>query len=127
MPGEARDGRGLRACTADVADGEAPAALPNGEEVVEVAAGLVALAGCAVDDLDFDAWDFRQLGWQQAALQGLADGGAFAVEAGSVESEGSTPGEVLGEFEDLLAETLLRRFAKREHADHPVAGHKRQD
>ena len=61
VPGQAGDGGGLRARAADVADGEAPAAVADREEVVEVAADLVALAGRAVDDLDLDAGDLRQL------------------------------------------------------------------
>ena len=61
VPGQARDRGGLRARTADVADGEAVGAVADREEVVEVAADLVALAGRAVDDLDLDAGDLGQL------------------------------------------------------------------
>ena len=57
VPGEAGDRGGLRARAADVADGEAVGAVADREEVVEVAADLVALAGRAVDDLDLDAVD----------------------------------------------------------------------
>ena len=59
VAGQAGDGGGLGARAAHVADGEAPAALADREEVVEVAADLVALAGRAVDDLDLDAGDVR--------------------------------------------------------------------
>lgn len=43
VAGQARDGRGLGPRTADVADGEAVRAVADREDVVEVAADLVAL------------------------------------------------------------------------------------
>lgn len=62
VPGQARDRRRLRARTADVADGEAVRAVTDREEVVEVAADFVALAGRTVDDLDLDAVDLGSSG-----------------------------------------------------------------
>src|SRR5205085_4864791 len=85
VPGEARDRRRVGARTADVADGEAVGAVADREEVVEVAADLVALAGRAIDDLDLDAVDVRGAGREQAALEGLADGRALRVQAGVVQ------------------------------------------
>src|SRR5690606_33024041 len=99
----------------------------DGEQVVEVAADLVALTGRAVDDLDLDAVDQGQLGRQQAALERLADGGALRVQAGVVQGQCGPAGEVLGELQDLLAEVLVGRLAQREHADDAVAGDQRQD
>ena len=92
VPGEAGDGGGLRARAADVADGEAVGAVADREEVVEVAADLVALAGRAVDDLDLDAGDLGQLRRQQAALEGLADGGALASRGGRCRGRGRPGG-----------------------------------
>src|SRR3954470_10184784 len=112
VPGEARNRRRVRARTADVADGEPVGAVADGEDVVEVATDLVALAGRAVDDLDLHAVDLGEFGWQEAALEGLADGGALGVEAGVVQGEGGPAGQVLGQFQDLLAEVFVRRLAE---------------
>ena len=122
VAGQARDGGGLRARTADVADGEAVRAVADREDVVEVAADFVAFAGRAVDDLDLDARDLGELRRQQAALEGLADGRALGVQAGVVEGEGGPAGEVLGELEDLLAEVVVGGLAEGQHADDAVAG-----
>lgn len=70
VPGQACHGRGLRTRTADVSDGEAVGTVTDREDVVEVAAHLVALTGCPVDDLDLDIGDVGQARRQQAALQG---------------------------------------------------------
>ena len=59
---------GLGALAGDVADQEHPA-LRAGEDVVEVAADLVELAGRAVQDGRGPAGHVRQLGRQQAVLQ----------------------------------------------------------
>ena len=67
-----------------------------------------------------------QLRREQAALEGLADGGALRVQAGVVQGEGRPAGEVLGEFQDLLAEVLVGWLAEGEHADDAVAGDQRQ-
>src|SRR5690606_10524614 len=127
VAGEAGHGRRVRARAADVADGEAVGTVADGEQVVEVAADLVALTGRAVDDLDLDAVDQGQLGRQQAALERLADGGALRVQAGVVQGQRGPAGEVLGELQDLLAEVLVGRLAQRDHADDAVAGDQRQD
>ncbi len=127
VPGEAGDRGRVRAGAADVADGEAVGAVTDREEVVEVTADLVALAGRAVDDLDLHAVDDGEFGWQEAALEGLADGGALGVQPGVVEGQGGPAGEVLGQLQDLLAEVLVRGLAEGEHADDAVAGHQRQD
>ena len=66
-------------------------------------------------------------GGQQAALEGLADRHALGVQAGVVEGEGGPAGEVLGEFQDLLAEVVVGGLAEGQHADDAVAGDKRQD
>ena len=69
----------------------------------------------------------RELRRQQAALEGLADGRALRVQAGVVEGEGGPAGEVLGQFQDLLAEVLVGGLAEGQHADDAVAGDQGQD
>src|SRR5690606_10735932 len=118
----AGDGGRLRPRTADVADGEAVRTVVDREDVVEVAADLVALARGAVDDLDLDVRDVGEARGQQAALEGLADRHALRVQAGVVQGQGGPAGEVLGQFQDLLAEVVVRRLPERQHADHAVAG-----
>ena len=49
------------------------------------------------------------------------------VEAGVVQGEGGPAGQVLGQFQDLLAEVFVGGLAEGEHADDAVAGDQRQD
>ena len=49
------------------------------------------------------------------------------VQAGVVQGEGGPAGQVLGQFQDLLAEALVRRLAEGEHADDAVAGDQGED
>lgn len=126
MPGQAGDGRRFRARTADIADGESVGTVPDREQVVEVAADLVALARGAVDDLDLHSGYLGETRRQQAALECLADGRALGIQAGVVEGECRSAGEVFREFQDLLAEVVVGRLAEGQHADDPVAGHQWQ-
>ena len=64
----------------------------NLEHVVEVAANLVPLARCLVRCRQVHARDVRQLGWQQAALQGTGGLQLLRVEPGVVQGKRRTPG-----------------------------------
>ncbi len=127
MAGQPGDGRRLGTRTADVADGEAVRAVADREDVVEVAADLVALARRAVDDLDLDVRHIGETRRQEAALEGLADRRALRVQAGVVQGQSGPAGQVLGQLQDLLAEVVVRGLPERQHADHAVAGDQRQD
>lgn len=59
-------------------------------------------------------------------MEGLADGHALRVEAGVVEGERRPARQVLGQFQDFLAEVVVGRLAESQHPDHAVSGDERQ-
>ncbi len=81
VAGERRDRGRLRALAADVADDERVAPVALREDVVEVAADLVALARGAVGRGQLQAVDLRQMRREQRALERLGRARALLVEA----------------------------------------------
>ena len=120
VPGQAGNGRRFRAGAADVADREPPAVLPGRENVVEVAADLVALAGDLVRHRQVHAGDAGQLWGQQASLQGLAGQLLLFVEPGVVERERGAAGEVLGQLERFARRPVGTGAADHDHAEAPA-------
>lgn len=102
---QARDGGGLRAGAADVADREPPG-LIGLEQVVEVAADLVGLAGRLVDDAVVETGHLRLVGRQQTALQRPVGGGLLRVQARVVHRQRRAAADVLGELHDVLGEAV---------------------
>ena len=98
--GEARErgaGGGLRPLAGDVADHDHPAARA-GEDVVEVAADLVELAGRPVQDGGGPAGHLGQLGREQAVLERAGDRGAAAVAARVVDRDAGAAADLLREL-----------------------------
>ena len=80
----------------DVADQQRPLALGGVEDVVEVAADLVAAPGGAVAGGQLDAGDARELRRQQRALQLPGDLGLLREQADVVERQRGAGDEALG-------------------------------
>ena len=85
----------LRALAADVADDQRPAAVALREDVVEVAADLVALARGAVARGQLQPGDLRQVRRQQRALQRLGGARALLVEARVLDRDRRLGGDAL--------------------------------
>ena len=94
VAGQPGDGCGLGALAAHVADRHRPLPVGQVEDVVEVAADIVALAGRGIAGAELDVRHRWQGGGQQRALQRLRDGGALLVEPGVVDGERGAAGEV---------------------------------
>ncbi|GAA4959626.1 hypothetical protein GCM10023238_28050 [Streptomyces heliomycini] len=120
-PGQTDDDGGLGALALDVADGEAPAAVPGGEEVVEVAARSALVAGF-VDEGAAHAGDLRDGAGQQSALQDGADGGLAGVLPGGPDGERDPPPEVLHEAGDLVGEPVDPAPSDHQRAQRASAG-----
>ena len=103
-----------------VAEGEAPAAVPGGEEIVEVPAGS-ALVARLVDERAAYAGDLGDRPGQQPALQYAADGGLARVLPGRADGERDPAAEVLDEPGDLVGEAGLPGPADDQRAERSAA------
>ena len=83
---------------------EHPLVLAGVEDVVEVAADLVELAGGAVARGDLDARDLGQRVGQQRRLQRVRDPRALGVQARVFDRRAGAPPELLGERDVARAE-----------------------
>ena len=71
MAGQGGESGGVRASSADVADGDAPGLVSQGEHVVEVAPDVALSPGGVVSGGKVDADDLRQLRGEETGAQGL--------------------------------------------------------
>ena len=118
VAGERGHRGGLGALAAHVAHDREPLALAGREQVVEVAADLVALAARSVQRGRLQASDHRQLGRQQRALERLRDRRARAVQARVLDRGADPQREILGE---------LRRRARERDRPGGSAAHRDRD
>ena len=119
---------GLGALALHVADDREPVAVGGREDVVEVAADLVALAGGAVDGAELEARDVGQQRRQQRGLERLGDRRPRAVQARVVDRRRRAQRQVLGQRQVALVEAAARLGAdERDRADRAVAHAHRRD
>ena len=102
------DGGGLGALARHVADDERPLGRRALEDVVEVAADLVELAGGAIAGGHQRARDLRQALGQELDLQGVGDPAALGVEPGVVDRHAGARRELLGQLDVGLLEEPAR-------------------
>ncbi|GAA1172951.1 hypothetical protein GCM10009654_32740 [Streptomyces hebeiensis] len=87
------EGGGSGVVSLDVTDGHGGGSVGAGDDVVEVAADVDAVAGGPVACGRFQAGDARQGAGQQAGLQTVGEGVFGVVEAGSVQGLGNQAGQ----------------------------------
>src|SRR6185295_20191482 len=91
VAGERRERGGVRALAADVSERDRPAAAAGLEDVVEVAADVVRLAGRPEARGDLEPGDVGQVGREEALLQPGGDIAALSVEPRVVDGYGGPP------------------------------------
>jgi hypothetical protein len=94
VPGLTGDGGRLRPLAAHVADHDRPAPVAGVEQVVEVPADLVPLAGRVVPGGHLEPRNLRQLAGEEARLQRPRHPGPLAVQAGVVGRQRGPAGQV---------------------------------
>src|SRR6266542_2682698 len=125
VPRETGDRRGLGPGATHVADGETPAVIRRGEDVIEVAPDLVSLTCRRVLDREVHTRNTRHLGWQQAALQGPARLDLLRIQPRVVECESGPPAEILHHLDRLTGKPLPPGTADHKCAKDAAAGHER--
>ena len=123
---ERRDRRGFGALPAHVAHDREPLALAGREQVVEVTADLMTVAGGAEQRCGLEAGDLRQDRRQQRRLQRLRDRRARAIEARVLDRCPGSQAEVLGEGDVARTEAASGlRGDEGDGSEHVVAGAQR--
>ena len=121
VPGETRERRRPGALPADVTDDRGPRASADLEDVVEVAADVVALARRAVRGADVDAGHQRQRRRQQARLERVGDAPPVFVETGVLHCQCRTPRQLFDQHQVVDVVPAARRRDAQPEGSHDLA------